>query len=135
MDRRAFFDTNILIYAFAGNDTRVQVAESLLSAGGVVSVQILNEAANTLLRKFRFGWPRIRRILDAIVDTCPDPQPLSLPTHRAALRICERFGYSVYDGLIIASAIESGCTRLYTEDLQHGQTIDGLLIENPFLTI
>jgi predicted nucleic acid-binding protein len=56
-----------------------------------------------------------------------------LETHRAALRICERYGYSVYDGLILASALEGGCKKLYSEDLQHGQVIEGLRIENPFL--
>ena len=49
------------------------------------------------------------------------------------MRICERYGYSVYDGLIIAAAVEGDCTRLYSEDLQHGQIIEGLRIENPFL--
>jgi predicted nucleic acid-binding protein len=42
-------------------------------------------------------------------------------------------GYSFYDSLIIAAALEAGCTRLLSEDLQHGQVIEGLRIENPFL--
>jgi len=133
MGSQAFFDTNILIYAFAENDSRLEKSEQLVNAGGVVSVQILNEVANTLCRKFRFSWPRIGGIVGAILNTCPNPVPLNIDTHRAALRICERYRYSMYDGLIIASALEAGCRVLYTEDLQHGQVIDGLRIENPFV--
>lgn len=127
-----FFDTNVLIYAFAGNDKRVEIAEQLVSMGGVVSVQILNEVANTLCNKFKFTWPRIGQIIDSILEDCPNPQPLTFNTHRAALLICERYSYSVYDGLIIAAALEARCTILYTEDLQHGQIIEGLRIRNPF---
>ena len=51
--------------------------------------------------------------------------------HRA-LDIQARYRYGFYDALIIAAALDAGCTRLYSEDLQHGQRIDGLIIENPF---
>lgn len=132
MSRQRFFDTNILIYAFAENDPRLVSAETLVNAGGVVSVQILNEAANTLSRKFRFGWHRINQIIAAILNTCPDPVPLTLDTHHRARRIAERYRYSFYDGLVVASAIEAGCRVLYTEDLQHGQVIERVRIENPF---
>ena len=133
MAGRKFLDTNLLIYAFAENSARLDVAERLVNEGGVVSVQVLNELVSALSRKFGFGWSRIRDIVDSILMTCPNPMPLTLETHRAALRICERYGYSMYDGLIIAAALESGCTRLYSEDMQHGQVIEGLRIENPFL--
>jgi predicted nucleic acid-binding protein len=132
MSGQAFFDTNILIYAFAEDFAKVEVAERLVNAGGVLSIQVLNEAANTLHNKLGFTWPHIRRMIDNILRTCPDPLPLTLKTHRDALRICERYGYSVYDGLIIAAALEARSTVLYTEDLQHGQIIDGLRIVNPF---
>jgi predicted nucleic acid-binding protein len=109
------------------------VAERLVNEGGVVSVQVLNELANALCRKFGFRWSRIRGIIDSILRTCPNPLPLTLETHRAGLRICERYEYSMYDGLILATALEGGCTKLYSEDMQHGQIIDGLRIVNPFV--
>ena len=133
MSGPAFFDSNVLIYAFTQAGEKTDRARHVLSFGGAVSVQSLNETANTLRRKFNVGWPRIGQIIDAIVDLCPSPSPLSLETHRAALRISERYGYSVYDGMIVASAIESGCTILYTEDLQHGQVVEEVRIENPFV--
>jgi predicted nucleic acid-binding protein len=132
MSGRAFLDTNILIYAFAENDVRLDVAERIVNEGGVVSVQILNEVANTLRGKFRFAWKRIGEIIDSILSTCPDPLPLRVETHRAALRICERYKLSVYDGLVVAAALEAGCDKLYSEDLQHAQVIEGLRIVNPF---
>jgi len=48
------------------------------------------------------------------------------------LRICERYGFSMYDGLILAAAVEGRCTKFYSEDMQHGQVVEGLRIENPF---
>jgi predicted nucleic acid-binding protein len=128
-----FFDSNVLVYAFTQAGDKTNRAQQILSLGGAVNVQALNETANTLRRKFNVGWPRIGQIVDAILRNCPNPLPLTVDTHRASLRICERFGYSMYDGLIIAAAKESGCTTLYTEDLQHGQIVEGLRIENPFL--
>ncbi|HTW81330.1 MAG TPA: PIN domain-containing protein [Terracidiphilus sp.] len=135
MNGRTFLDTNVLIYAFADNSAKLGVAERLVNRGGAVNIQILNELANALHRKFGFGWLQIREIIDSILVTCPDPLPLGLETHRAGLRICERYGYSVYDGLIIAAALEADCRVLYSEDMQHGQVIDGLRIENPFRAI
>ena len=133
MSAQVFLDTNVLIYAFAENSAKLDVAERLVNGGGVVSVQILNELTNALRRKFGFSFPEIRKIIDSVLMTCPDPLPLTLGTHRTASRICERYGYSVYDGLILAAAVEAGCSKLLTEDLQHGQVVEGVRIENPFL--
>jgi predicted nucleic acid-binding protein len=129
-----FFDSNVLIYAFTQAGGKTDRAQRALSSGGVISVQSLNETANTLRRKFNVSWSRIGLISAAILESCPDPLPLRLDTHRAALRICERYGYSVYDGLIVAAAVEAGCTKLYSEDMQHGQVVEGVRIENPFLS-
>ena len=133
MSGNVFFDSNILIYAYTQAGERTERARELVSLGGIVSVQVLNETANTLRRKFLVTWSRAGKIIDEIVESCPNPLPLRLETHRAAMRICERYGYSVYDGLIVASALEGGCMKLYSEDMQDGQIIEGLRIENPFL--
>ncbi|MFP5235908.1 MAG: PIN domain-containing protein [Acidobacteriota bacterium] len=129
---RNFFDTNVLIYALAGSGSKTRVAEELLIDGGFVSVQILNELAAVLRRKFTGDMMRVRDMIEAVIRNCPDPLPLSLHTHRIGLRLCERYGFSIYDGTMIASAQEAGCKILYTEDLHHGQVIDGLRVENPF---
>jgi len=54
--------------------------------------------------------------------------------YQSALDLHARYQFSFYDSLIIAAALAAGCTRLYSEDLQHGQRIEGLTIENPFAT-
>ena len=131
----AFFDSNILIYAHTQSGAKSETARELLASGGSVSVQVLNETANTLSRKFRLNWLHIAQIIDSVSETCPDPRPLTLATNRTALSICERFRFGFYDGLIIASALEAGCRTLYTEDLHHGQVIDGLRFENPFFAV
>jgi len=62
-----------------------------------------------------------------------DVRDLTPTIHEAALDIAERYGYSFYDSMILAAAINAGCSLVYTEDLQSGQHIkDSLLIVNPF---
>jgi predicted nucleic acid-binding protein len=80
-------------------------------------------------------WPEIRRALDGIQVLCPDPLPLTIDTHGAALALAERYEYKIYDALILASALEARCTILYSEDMQDGQMIEErLTIRNPFRT-
>lgn len=132
MRLQAFFDSNVLIYAFTQAGEKTQQARLLISEGGAVSVHVLNETANVLRRKFKTPWQHIGQIIDSILENCPGPLTLSLEMHRSALRICERYGYSVYDGLVIAAALEARCSILYSEDMQHGQTVESLRIVNPF---
>lgn len=130
---QAFLDSNSLIYAFTRAGAKTERAQALVSSGGIVSVQVLNEVANTLRRKFDVPWLRIGQIVDEVLIHCPHPKVVSLQTHQRALGICERYRYAFHDGLIIASALEGGCRVLHTEDMQHGQEIDGVRIVNPFL--
>lgn len=133
MNDKAFFDTNIVLYAFRRDDTRGQVAEALLAAGGALSVQVLNEFVAVARRKLDKSWDEIRSALDILRVFCPEPVPLMIETHERAVHIAQRYGYSIFDSLIIAAALHSGANTLYSEDMQDGQTIDGLTIRNPFL--
>lgn len=133
MNDKPFLDTNVLVYTLGQRDDRTPVAEGLLAAGGVISVQVLNELANVAHRKLKMRWTEIAAALEAIKELCPSPVPLTLATHDAALRVAVSHGYHVYDALIIAAALESECSTLYSEDLQAGQVIGGrLTIRNPF---
>jgi predicted nucleic acid-binding protein len=133
MPAKVFFDTNVLIYAIAQNDPRGPRAEALLAAGGVVGVQVLNEFVSVARRKMRMPWKDVTEALDAIRILCPSPAPITISTHETALKIAEDHGYEVYDALVIAAALEVGCSTLYSEDLQDGQVIDHkLTIRNPF---
>jgi predicted nucleic acid-binding protein len=134
MPAKPFFDTNVLIYAVAGNDPRNTRAEELLASGGVLSVQILNEFVSVARRKILMSWRDVLRALDAFRILCPSPLPLTIEIHEASLKIAQRHGYNVYDALVVAAALQAGSTILYSEDLQDGQIIDQQLrICNPFL--
>jgi predicted nucleic acid-binding protein len=133
MPVKAFFDTNVLIYALAEGDPRSAQAEDLLASGGELSVQVLNEFVSVARRKIRMSWKDVREALDAFRILCPSPLPITIEMHEAALRIAEKHGYSIYDALVVAAALEAGCATLYSEDLHDGQTIDGqLTIRSPF---
>jgi predicted nucleic acid-binding protein len=132
MNARAFLDTNILIYAFSESEPRTAIADELLSRGFIVSVQVLNEFVNVAFRKLNMPWKRVLDLLNAVNTLCPNPLPVTFKTHRKALQIVERYRYHMYDALIIASALESSCLTLYSEDMHNGQVIEGLTIRNPF---
>ena len=135
MSGKPFFDTNVLVYVVVANDQRTGIAEALLAGGGVVSVQVLNEFVAVARRKLGMSWEEISEALDAIRSLCRPPLAITIDTHEDALRIAAQYGYHIYDALIAAAALQADCDTLYSEDLQHGQVIDGrLTIRNPFST-
>ncbi len=132
MNAKAFLDTNIVVYAFSSNDPRSERAEALLEAGGVVSVQVLNEFVNVLRRKQGRGWDEVDDALGVLKILLDAPRPLTVELHEAAVKIARDRGFSIYDGLIVAAALQAGCSVLYSEDFQHGLMIEQLTIRNPF---
>jgi len=128
----SFFDTNVLVY-IAGNDqAKADRAEAALARGGAISVQVLNELANVARRKIRMSWADTHAFLEAIRGLLT-VHPLSVEVHETALDVAERYGLSIYDALIAASALHAGCDTLWSEDLQHGMTLEQCLrIVNPF---
>lgn len=133
MPVKAFFDTNVLIYAVAEGDPRSAKAEELLASGGALSVLVLNEFVSVARRKILMSWSEVTQALDVFRILCPSPLPITVETHEAALRIATTHGYNIHYALVIAAALEAGCATLYSEDLHDGRTIDGqLTIRNPF---
>jgi predicted nucleic acid-binding protein len=133
MSNDAFFDSNLLIYAMVSGDRRRERAQQLVAKGGVISVQVLNEFVAVARRKMRMPWQDVIEALHAVRILFPSPMAITIDTHQQALVIAERYGYRIYDALIVASALEARCAILYSEDLQDGQVIDQTLtIRNPF---
>lgn len=127
-----FFDTNILLYLLSADETKANRSEEELSAGGIVSVQVLNEFASVASRKLNMSIAEIREALAGIRAVCRIV-PISQQTHDLGLEVVERYGLSVYDAMIVAAALLAGCTTLLSEDMQNGQTIDETLeVRNPF---
>jgi len=130
---KPFFDTNVLLYLLSEDNAKADRAEAIIAAGGVISVQVLNEFTSVAFRKLGMSYAEIRDVLATVRAVCQS-QALTVDTHERGLDIAERFGFSLYDSMIVSSAVESGCTVLYSEDMQHGQEIDGqLVVVNPFL--
>ncbi|ALH82238.1 PIN domain-containing protein [Sphingopyxis macrogoltabida] len=127
-----FLDTNILIYAFS-DDPRTSTAEKLLSDGGEISVQVLNEFSNVARKKLQFDWQQLGEALGIVRGLASRVNPLNVETHIEGIALAERYGISIYDGLIVASAIQAGCDILYSEDMHDGLGIgEQLRIVNPF---
>ena len=130
---RSFFDTNVLLYLLSEDNRKADRAEVIIAIGGVISVQVLNEFASVALRKLGMAFDEIRDTLGTIRAIC-QTQPVTIDTHDLGLDIAEQFGFSLYDSMIVSAALQSGCTILYSEDMQHGQEINAqLIIINPFL--
>jgi predicted nucleic acid-binding protein len=128
----SFFDTNVLVYIASGDPVKADCAEALIRAGGVISVQVLNELTNVARRKMRLTWPDTRRFLSMLRGLLP-VLPITVETHETGLVLAERYNLSIYDAMIAASALHADCNRLWSEDMQHDMKFDeGLCIVNPF---
>ena len=114
-----FFDTNILIYAFAADDPRSARAESLIAVGGVIGVQVLNEFTNVTRRKLHWQWGQIEAAFAVIEVLLGPARPLTTAVHAAAFVLARDHELSFYDALIVAAALDAGCKVLCSEDLQH----------------
>lgn len=125
------FDTNILVYMVSAEDARSGPATALIRAGGVVSVQVLNEYTSVMKRKTSADWTQIDINLAAVKATCRIV-PVSLAVHEKGRWYAERYMLQVHDAMIVAAAVLADCMTLYTEDMHSGLVIDGLTIRNPF---
>jgi predicted nucleic acid-binding protein len=129
-----FLDTNVVIYSFSERDSiKREAARALVEADGAwISTQVLSELANVLTRRLGVPAPEARERVMSIAAGC-EVVLVSPPIVYDALRIKERLGYNFFDSQIIAAALACGAATLYSEDLHHGQTVDGRLsIRSPF---
>ena len=130
--KRPFFDTNVVLHLLSADTAKADRAEELLALGGTISVQVLNEFVAVASRKLRMPLIEIREVLAQIRAVCAVAS-VTIETHERALRVAERYGLSIYDALIVSSALLAGCKTLHSEDLQDGQVIERqLTIRNPF---
>jgi predicted nucleic acid-binding protein len=128
----SFFDTNVIVYIASGDSAKADRAEAAIAAGGVISVQVLNELANVARRKMQMSWAETHALLTMLRGLLT-VHPLTLETHEIGLELAERYGFSMYDAMIAASALHAGCDTLWSEDMQHDMVVDERLrIVNPF---
>ena len=133
---KVFVDTNILIYAYSEDEIEKQtIANKFLedySETIIISNQVINELVNVLFKKFKLSSNDIENTILEL-DTFMQIVDFDITTQIKAVRIKEKYKLQYYDALIIATALENGCTILLSEDMQHHQVIDNVLtIVNPF---
>ncbi len=126
-----FFDTNVVLYLL-DDGPKADAAERLLGRGGIVSVQVLNEALVNCRRKAGMSWDETVEFLDAVQRLCT-VTGLTIETHTLGRALAERYRLSVYDAMIVAAALLAGASVLWTEDMQDGLVVEGMLtLRNPF---
>ncbi len=140
MSDKYFIDTNILVYSFDAQSRLKQkraqeiIDEALSDHKGIISYQVIQEFLNVATRKFLtpLSVTDCRRYLEQVLYPLWDVYP-SIDLYQQALTIQAESGFSFYDSLIIAGALEGGCKIIYSEDLKHDQVFSGLRMRNPFL--
>ena len=140
MSAENFIDSNVLVYLFDEINldkylrAHALVRENLDNQTGCISYQVVQEALNVVGRILGTDSDRLAQFLEEILIPLwqinrIDPTP---ELYRNGLRVQARYGFSFYDSLMVAAALEAGCTSLYSEDMQDGQQNQGLTIRNPF---
>ena len=129
-----FFDSNIVLYLLSPEAAKLSIAQDLMRAKGTISVQVVNEVTQVTQRKLRYTWAQTHAVISVLQNIC-EVVPLTVATHDRGRKLAERYGFSVYDAMIVAAALLSGARILYSEDIQHGLIVDKqLTIINPFAT-
>ncbi len=145
MSDRVFVDTNILLYALTEPKKKdkekdlpkraksLELLTKLYNEDDIViSVQILNELHFNMVRKFKIDDNMTFKTLQENVFTIASVENLTAQTYAKAFQVREIYNISYWDSLVVASALESGCTKLYSEDMQEGLVVEGVLnIINP----
>ena len=135
MSDRVFLDTNIWLYLYSQDDLEKRSAvEALVGSSDkiFISTQVLNELANVLIRKKGVSVASVRQAVGEIMNVV-SLHVVTFDVVQRALNVVENSKYSYYDSLIIASALESSCSVLYSEDLHNKHVVEKRLeILNPF---
>ena len=134
---RVFIDTNVFVYLYSGDesDKKAAAMAALGNGAACVTTQVLGELAQVLTKKFRLPTTTAQAVLHEVINAC-EVHPVTPELVFDALRLREQYRYGFYDSLIIAGARMTGSLILYSEDMQHGQVIDGALtIQSPFIPV
>lgn len=131
---KVFLDTNILLYAFSTQDEKKhQIARNLVLSDAVISVQVINEVSVNLLKKFNFDEDQVQRFLESSY-TRYEVTELTYELFVKASELRKHHLFSYYDSVIVAAALRSGCSVLYSEDMHHELLVEQhLRLINPFI--
>jgi len=126
-------DTNILVYGHSGDEHKKRIGRSLLKTLPVISSQVISEYINVMRRVFKKEKNVLIQTTALLLRGC-NIRPVILSTVELAADLINRYDFQIFDGIIVASALEADCSVLYSADMQHGLVVDGKLkILNPYL--
>jgi len=134
MQDKVFLDSNVLIYLYSEDEAdKANLAlKCAQETDAWISTQVLNEVSNVMYRKQRLAYADILSMVQELQNNF-QVTTVTTRTIEQALLMGERYQYSYFDCLMLASSLEQGCVKLYSEDMQHEQVIEGSLrIVNPF---
>jgi len=132
-----FFDTNVLVYAYDRREpakqrvARALLEEKAVDKEGAISTQVVQEFCNVGLSKLNISSDAMAIVIDGLLGPLLAHTP-SGGFYKRAIVLQEQCGLHFYDTLILQAALDLGCSTLYSEDLQDGQTFGTLMIKNPF---
>ena len=128
----SFLDSNIVLYLASEDLLKADRAQELVTEGGTISVQVLNEIANISRRKMGLSWAETRNFL-LMIRGLLKVEPITIEIHDVGISLAERYQLSVYDSMIVSAALSAECDTLLSEDLRDGLLINGRLrVLNPF---
>ena len=129
-------DSNILIYnhSLDCGDKRL-IARSFFKEKPIISSQVIAEYLNVMRRNFKIEKQELISLCSLWLEKC-SVQPVVFSTIKLAQYLVKRYDFQIFDGIIVAAALEANCNVIYSEDMQHGQIIENSLkIINPFDSI
>jgi len=127
-------DTNIVIYGygFDSSDAKMVISDRLLDENPVISTQVISEYLNVMKRIFKKDKRELMEMCAEWLETCRI-QPITHSTIYRARHLIGRYDFQMFDGIIVASALEAGCDILYSADMQDSLVVEKTLtIVNPF---
>jgi predicted nucleic acid-binding protein len=139
MSAKYFIDTNVFVYSFDDRQpvkkerSLAIIQDGLRTGMGVISTQVIQEFLNVATEKFAVPMKPedskmyLRLVMNPLCQIYPNSD-----LYEICLDIKVETGYSFYDSLILAGAIQGGCATLYSEDLQDGQVVRGVRVIDPF---
>jgi len=131
---RIVLDSNILIYNHSlDHENKRLIARDFFKENPIVSSQVISEYINVMRRNFKMQKQELLHICSLWLEKC-SIQPVVLSTIKLAQNLINRYDFQIFDGIIIAAALEANCNILYSEDMQNGQIVENTLkIVNPFV--
>ena len=136
-DTKIFLDTNILAYIFDSRDivkknrAKEILTDLVINNVCTISTQVLQELFSVLTKKLKYSKEDAKKIITNLLNL--NIHQVTVGDIQTAMEISINTQFTVYDSLIIAAAKAENCTIVYSEDLNSGQNVDGVRIENPFL--